>query len=430
MRLGVISDLHLGDSSSTLVKGDAAGGYEIGKGYASLKQAILRGGPLRYLALVGDVFDFSIGTWGSAYEAAKPFLRAIKADGLAEEIIYLPGNHDFSAWTLTMQETNVLRQIASGQPPKEDRWSVPAVLDSRAGPAELVLCGVKRDPSTGLYGGLFFDHLGGIPFNVAYPNLYVVEPSGVTTLVTHGQYFDKYWCLTSTLASQMFDEELAFVPVARHYTMEELVGINYPLNDLASSGIGQAGPLTPIFRSIQQSAKRSDLQRIRHYVRRLEEVLDGAITFDGRTRRIKEWLTDAILYFVRNELLSSLQGTFLRPQSAARYNTRYFDDPATRANIECYFAACLAECRSIKGASAAEIPTPSRVLFGHTHVPILCARPGEQPEQSHRILGTKVEFWNTGGWLAEPQQMCRPALFLYDDGAPVSPWSSYLLPCG
>lgn len=54
--------------------------------------------------------------------------------------------------------------------------------------------------------------------------------------------------------------------VERYGDMDDLVGINFPLTELAGSGIGPAGPLTTLVRAEHQEVQAGDLRRM---------VLDG-----------------------------------------------------------------------------------------------------------------------------------------------------------
>lgn len=424
MKLAIISDLHLGDPTSTLVRRNATG-YHTGPQYSALAARLREAGPLDYLVLLGDVFDFSITHFSDAYEASKPFLKALAADGLVRELIYVPGNHDFSAWSLTMQESNIINQIKD-ETPLKDRWSVPAILDARA-PQPLTLSGVKRQPG-GNYGGLFFDQLGGIVFNVAYPNLYLIEKTGLTTLITHGHYFEGYWSLTSELAAKIFRQDLQYSSRSPAASIEELVAVNFPLNDLASSGLGMAGPLTPLVRRIQADAKKGELKQIRIYLQRLRDYLDSKLAFEGLIGRIKEFLSDKFLDGVIDEVIRNIKTAQGPTASPARYNAAFFSDPDIRKNIIRYLDACLLEQADIGQRDHIDVPSPGRVLFGHTHVPILSTS-SQAPHIPHPQSGKTVEFWNTGGWLEEKGQARVPAaLFFYDDSRPgESPWSSTLI---
>lgn len=426
MRLGFISDLHLGDPASKLVRKENDA-YRVDSGFSELQSAVgamCAGGKLDYLVLMGDVFDFSISSWSNAYDASKPFLRAAK--DLTREIVYVPGNHDYSAWTLTMQQVNVIRRIAKGEPLK-DRWTTTAIVDSRRPVTALSLSDVDPQPGGG-YGGLFFDELGGIRFNIAYPNMYVVSRNGTTTLVTHGQYFDEYWSLAMTLAAETFRGELVYGREGwrqSHPAIEDLAAINLPLNELASSGLGQSGPLAAVIGELQrvgkQSAEPANAAKLERYRKRLVALLDRKITFHGIQKLFKEPASDLLLNAVTKELIARLARE--ASSTSARYNEEFFADETRRQNIDAYLRACDQECVELR-ARGINVPAPTRVLFGHTHVPIPIA-----DAQRHRFADRDVEFWNTGGWLRDTKADRSAMLFVYDDAmAPGADWSCVSIP--
>lgn len=425
MKLGIVSDLHLGDPTSTLVArvADPPGGE--GPTFATslaferlcetLKAHVVdesgKPCPLDYLVLLGDVFEFSIAGWKTAYAAARPFLTEIRERGLAREILYLPGNHDFSAWALTMQQANVIDRIVRGKSVHE-RWSVPAVLDARRSPG-LSLFGVSPRESGG-YGGLFFDHLGGLTFNVAYPNLYILEPSGRTTLVTHGHYFEGYWSFASRLAPVIFGDDLRFGTKEKVPTIDELVAIDFPTNELGSSGMGQAGPLTAVFRTIAMEVREGKLGRVRTYLENAADELDAW----AKTSSGKGWFERQMLHFATKHLIAWVLEQLEQQRdglvSFARFNETFFEDQDILTNIANYLEACNLEHSKIPDADGQPIQRPSRVIFGHTHVPITPDRPA-RPSLPAPYCGESIEFWNTGGWLRPDAAHAKEAaVVLYD----------------
>jgi len=424
MKLAVISDLHLGDPTCTLVARNARGSWATRAGYDVLRDAIRNrlgaGSRLDLLVLLGDVLDFSIASQSEAYAAASVFFRAVKDDDLTAEILYVPGNHDFSAWSLTMQHANVIKPIQEDREVK-DRWSVPAIIDSRVETPSLHLSGVSKTADGG-YGGLFFDALAGLPVSVAYPNLYVIDRAGQTTLVTHGQYFEAYWSLAWNIARHVFGPDLRLVAGEGRPSIDELVAINFPLNDLASSGLGQAGPLTPIVRRIQAHVKSNDFATIKTYLRRARDYADDLIAVEGFGKRIRELLSDLAIESTVNSIAKSLAGG-ATISAAARYDERFLDSGEVRSNAVRFLDACALEIEAIEAHDALVVPKPSTVLFGHTHCPIPFAAP-RPPHLAWPDGNHTVTFLNTGGWLA--RDLAHPAeaaIFFYDDASD-SPWSS------
>ena len=112
MKLSIISDTHFGDPACGLVKKNAEGaGYKIGPKYNEFKKNV--GTKNNYLILLGDIFDFSITSYAEAYAASQIFFSQIVADNITDEIIYVPGNHDFEFWHWVENEVNVINQIVT-----------------------------------------------------------------------------------------------------------------------------------------------------------------------------------------------------------------------------------------------------------------------------------------------------------------------------
>ena len=360
------------------------------------------------LVLLGDILDFSVASYDEAFAAARVFFDAIKRDKIAAELIYVPGNHDFDAWHMIEHEVNVTRRLRAGKLPESFRWSVPGVLGPDSSSILLPKVGTHTGSGT-KYGGLALDGLAtnGITVNVAYPNLYVKTTEG-TALLTHGHYLAKYWQAASDVGLEVASTDLD----VGELDLEELVSINFPLNQLASSGVGQAGKLTALVRIIQREVKDGDLKRVRRYLKRLDDnVLDPMI--GGKPYEPKEWASDVALNLGVKWISDALER--LRP---ARHDARFFKEPDVRERFGRYYAASTLEldllCRQYPEVAAIGLEAPTRFVCGHTHVPIPWAHLGERFGSN----GSPVYVHNTGGWLRrhpnEPQ--IHAEVFIYSDG--------------
>src|SRR3989304_715890 len=113
MRVAVLSDTHFGDPLCTLVSsGPREKEPSIGPAYEPLARAV---GKVDYLVLLGDILDFSVASYADAYRQARCFFRRLSEDGLAREIIYVPGNHDFDVWHTVEHQVNVINRLRQGQ---------------------------------------------------------------------------------------------------------------------------------------------------------------------------------------------------------------------------------------------------------------------------------------------------------------------------
>src|SRR5574338_583931 len=143
MKLAIISDAHLGDPLCTLVE-SKNNLFTAGPKYAEFKEAAGTGND--YLILLGDILDFSVTSYENAYAAGKAFFSMLGKDKIAEQIIYVPGNHDYDIWGIVEYEANIIYQIKNGKLPRRFRSSVPGILDDRANSANpgFTLPGVGR----------------------------------------------------------------------------------------------------------------------------------------------------------------------------------------------------------------------------------------------------------------------------------------------
>lgn len=122
--------------------------------------------------LLGDGFDFSIADYADAYAAAHTFFLRVRDDGIAHEVIFVPGNHDFGFWHVTMHEANLINRVRRFRRPRS-RWSVPGVVDDRQGARRRgfrlpYVTPHARDEGGGpRCGGLFLDHLSMRPGEAA-----------------------------------------------------------------------------------------------------------------------------------------------------------------------------------------------------------------------------------------------------------------------
>lgn len=416
MRLAIISDTHFGDSNCTLVTRDGNGNYLPGARYDELRAAL--GGKVDYLVLAGDIFDFSIAHYEEAYGYARAFFQYLKDEDLVESIVYLAGNHDADMWYTQLQQVHVVDPVRKHRPPKEFRHAVPAIIDDRTGAESFSLQGIKAHPRAHFpYGGLFLDYLTKpvSNFNFAFPNLYIVTDRE-SVLVTHGHYLETYWSFLGGLLPQVAAEDLGLDARGR-IDIGTMAQLNFPFNQLACSGLGQAGILTDrLVRPLEIEIKAGDLRRTRKYLRRLQEWLAGKLNGDGGwcgccRRVVGGWA----LTWARRRILALLAGV----QPARR------PDFAESAGvmIEAYYRACLLELETIDRPGSVKIPSPNRIIYGHTHVP---AGWDDNREGFDLPAGVgdgtvrRVTLHNTGGWLHGDDGRGRfggAEVFLYESGA-------------
>jgi predicted phosphodiesterase len=388
MRVAVASDTHFGDELCALLRpGPDGRAAETGPAYDALRQAV---GAVDYLVLLGDVIDLSVASYADAYRAARVFFAALQRDGLAREIVYVPGNHDFDVWNVVEHQVNVINQLKQGALPRPFKRAVPGVIDARGRRPRLRLPDVPARPewhsARADYGGLFLDHITPEPlvFDFAYPNLYLVTEEGETVLLTHGHYFEAYWTFLGEWAVRLAGDDL---PQERpgELSVRELVGANLPLHQLACSGIGQAQPLTAVARRLQLELAAGRTDRVARYLERLEDAVAGR-SLPVLTRLFRRWLARRARALVVSALAEA---------ERTRYSRSFLSRPAVRDRFRRYYRSCLAELDRLRREHGVDLPAPRHVVFGHTHQPI----PWGSDELGDRVDGHEVRFCNTGGWL-------------------------------
>src|SRR5262245_30428937 len=104
--------------------------------------------------------------------------------------------------------------------------------------------------------------------------------------------------------------------------LQELVGMNLPLNQLACTGIGQAQPLTTLVRAIQREADRGRTDILARCLDRFVSQLVAGRTGVSRARRAAEL---AVLKWMKRRLLR-----WLASSEPARYSRLFITRPHIR----------------------------------------------------------------------------------------------------
>ncbi len=420
MRISIISDVHFGDPLCQLAHFDPPESKQnpmIGPKYAAFCDAA--GQDNDFLILLGDICDFSIASYEETYAVAKVFFQQLQRDKIAKQIIYVPGNHDFDMWHFYEHDVNVIRRINEGRPPRAFRYSVPGILDCRSNRSGEVftLFGVNHNPnSLWRYGGLFLDKITrnedgtGVdtPFAFAYPNVYLLTDS-YTILLTHGHYLEPYWSMLSEWALKVAGADLR---IGDTLDLAEMVAINFPLNQLASSGIGQAGPLTGVVQPLVQEVKEQNLARVKRYLDKLDDEIDW-ITPARWLLDPQEAVRDVACNYGKKWVVSQLE-----KMKATRYSEEFVHTKDTLDRFRRFFDAALFEIEYMNQQTQLAVSNPRYVIFGHTHEPIPWGADAAPWTQS--TGGRPLTLYNTGGWLVHKDRTtgqmipCGGGVFTYD----------------
>ena len=416
MRIAIISDTHFGDDHSQMVSKAVLNK----KYYEAFRQAVRdRFEKCDYLVLAGDILDFSIASYDEAYKCADVFFKQIRKDNLTDKVIYIAGNHDADIWHIVQHQRHVINKIANHNTPESFQHSVAGILDDRSDSPEkckgLTLDGVTAKEDEKKYGGMFLDGIAdGITFYFAYPNLYIITDDE-SVLVTHGHYFHPYWSFMGELVQRIAyypyryyddDNDWKLKKMLRGIDIEKTVQLNFPLNQFACTGIGQAGILTDkIVRRIELDVKNRELKKVEKYLNRLEKVTEN---------RFLQLLLIPIKGLVK--LMFSIFRDWLIKKiddMDPRYNKPFFQNNSDR--IKKFYEAVLEECDSINEnnelpfkAANRPLPVPKKIIFGHTHNPTSWKKPVKP-------FSRGPCFCNTGGWLKEKNKF-EAEIFFYETG--------------
>lgn len=425
MRIAIISDTHFGDPDCVLdpkplvqdkEEVDTKKQKRNDNALASFFNG-LGGEDIHYLVMIGDILDFSIASYKDAYRSAKNFFQEVVTNGKIKKILYIPGNHDADVWHIVEHQTNVINKIADNKDVEEFRHSVPAIIDDRSGAGCLQLYGVSPSPISNNDSPdyskqrLFMDKLtdGQVPIYFAYPNAYLVTDDK-TVLLTHGQYFDPFWSVSGEIVMNIAKDDIYKYTKASFLNIRRMMECNFPLTRLSCTGIGQAGALSELALDIQKEIKDGKMERVSRYIERIKKWLDEQIKFNNWNPLglIKEVFSDQCLEGAFDKLMDELSK--LKNPTGARHNEKYLIESLHR--IRNFFDASIHERDEINNNPAwkgGKVPSPSWVVFGHTHDSI----PYGKPEQHILMPGqSPVRFCNTGGWLDEPN--CNGEIFIYD----------------
>lgn len=390
MRIVITSDTHFGDSSNQLATKKGNNAFELGSLFNIFCEVAEKHND--YLVLLGDIIDVAIEDYKDAFDTFKFFLQEIIKRDITKTIIYIPGNHDYDVWHAIEYQANIIKRIVDHRITRLFRMSVPAVLDDRGDTSAFFLGNVtRRESQAKPYGGLFLSELtnNALEFYIGFPNMYLVTNKGDCILLTHGQYFQTFWSLGSDWAPKIFQDKLS---VQLPLCTKSLAQLNFPLSQLSSSGVGQAGPLTERVKEIQSEFKSGDTKNIEIYLGNLKKAIYTEL-IKAKWYNPADWLKKGAIRYVEKQIIKAIK----KGHSAPRDNESWEMDPNTQQKMIDYYLSSCQEIMWINERTNQNIPErPSKLIFGHTHRPI----PIEGSNLSISPYPEKpVPIYNTGSWL-------------------------------
>lgn len=291
-----MSDLHLGEETSVLnffiydnrgKKIRQKGEPVVNKIIQELQRVKMgenNGEKIKYLILVGDLFDLSLSIFKESIENVQMFLRKICDSETVEKIIYLPGNHDHHIWFQIVENRNFINKI-------ERRESLDFFYD-------------RVTDSDEVFTDTFLNGLmpEGKTIGVAYPNFELTLKDQVVVF-HHGHFNERMW----TLTTDVFDEYL------ENYDLEELEIFNSPLTEMIWYALGQAGRLgaSGMIEKIYTGVKNENFEIIDKICK---NVFDSIDEWDGKKKDgfLKDRMDDAV----------KIGGTFLAKKIISQFVTR------------------------------------------------------------------------------------------------------------
>jgi len=107
-RIVVLSDIHLGDSRSTLQNREVVN---------ELIHELNEGKKIDELILLGDILDLAFSTFRDVIDRAREFFDRIRDLDIGK-IVYIPGNHDYHMWLLHIEKRDIIEPIRKEGLPK------------------------------------------------------------------------------------------------------------------------------------------------------------------------------------------------------------------------------------------------------------------------------------------------------------------------
>lgn len=386
MKLTIISDTHLGDPECTLVRMDKDGSIVDGIHLEAFFN--IAGQNNKYLIVLGDMLDFAINDYGDVYRIAQHFFKRLKSEGVLQndgEIIYVPGNHDYNIWHTIEHEANIINRMKAGKPLRKFKMSVPLILDDRTNHIDdnISLVGVRKRSGTHPYGGMFLDSIispsNPLPFIVVFPNIYFyTRDRGM--LLTHGQYLEPYWAITSELYRLITEANSAL-------SIKDFISVNFPLGQIGSSGIGQAGPLTDLALNVQKDVSSGDCILIKEYLTRLVPFINKHLDIPLLPEKIEGAILNGVVSLLVKELKKIRHSDYISDLD---------EDSETRLRFARYIDSSMKEIELLQANNdlPPDLPAIKTVLFGHTHQPISYGN-----GYIFEYKGGNLELFNSGGWL-------------------------------
>ncbi len=379
----VLSDLHFGAANSLLSRladGDPDQVRDVDVGRPSPVLSGLIAG-LRSLAainrdrqptlvLAGDVLDLALSTDNVAASVFELFAReafdSSAGSAFANEVIYVPGNHDHHLWETARegQYVNYLKSLPAGAPlpPPWHSTRMREARDPRPVDSPMLATLLSRAGAAG------------VGVRVVYPNLAFGSGPDTAVVIHHGHYTESLYVLMSRVKDLLFPEQRQHgLPHVWEWEAENFSWIDFFWGTLGRSGdVGEDVGLV--------YAQLASRKCVDHYAKNVIRGLVGS-------ERVPHWLKDAETTVLAKvaDLVIDHMSTLERASPVG---------PLTEAGwvgLDNYLSGPVLDQ---VGREFGTVPDRLSFVFGHTHKPFEARRPVGGFAQP-------LDIYNTGGWVVD-----------------------------
>ena len=390
----VVSDMHLGAENSILtnLKGNttltdtAHAGDALIKLVECIKEVLKTNtGPQKpTLVLNGDLIELALSTTNNSVMAFERFIELIMPvddDFLfADEILFLPGNHDHNLWELS-RNNYFIQNLLNIRTDAEiaDEINSTSLFNPAEIPAILLSNVIKRYP-----------HMEHVKVSMNYPaRAFVNDSNRKCVIFCHGHYVESMYALMTSLRSSIFPDR------QKPQFLDELEKENYAWIDFFWSTLGRSGSvgrdINLIYDKIQDPVQ-------------VDDMIDNIVgTFTAsETNKLKKWVEAKAL----KEILEVTVGR-LATSERDEPDVELSDDATQglKTLMELYIM------NELKAELHSGLPDHFTFIFGHTHKPF-------ERLVNYDGYSNPVKIYNSGGWVVDtklPQQLHGGSVIFVDE---------------
>ncbi|HEY4388559.1 MAG TPA: hypothetical protein VGN34_29255 [Ktedonobacteraceae bacterium] len=348
------------------------------------------------LILNGDILEMALTETNKAAMVFERFIELIfPKDGeplFAENILYIPGNHDHHIWESARetQYVNFICRIQAGAQ-LEVPWHTTKMFAPDFVREYFLTNLIQRYP-----------HLTNVVVNVVYPNYALLSGDGQKCVIfNHGHYVEPLYSLMSTLNTMIFpDRETP--KVIRDLEAENFAWVDFFWSTMGRSGGDVGQNIGLLYDKLQD--KRQLEKLITTFAASLIEKYNHVKWAEGVEAKGLAWL---------------LNLTLGRTATLERRQPAQVLSPAAQQGLQSYVEGPLLE--QIRLENKQSMPKDVTFLFGHTHKPF-------QQDMTFTGYPQWINVYNSGGWIVDsvqPTPIYGAAVLLIDEALQVTSLRMY-----